>query len=814
MPHLWNMVSKMRILILIVVVFIHAQVGFGQVLTVLDFESKKPLDMVAIISQKNKLAVYTDSQGNVEIAAFKDSEKIDIRLFGYTTLSQSYSELSDRNFTVYLNPSLINLQQAVVSATRWSQNRQEIPARITTITKEERELLNPQTAADLLGISGEVFIQKSQQGGGSPMIRGFSTNRLLYTIDGVRMNTAIYRSGNLQNVISLDPFAIQSTEIFFGPGSIIYGSDAIGAVMSFQTLQPDFSETDKMQLSGGGNFRTSTANKEKTVHLHLKYGNKKWAGVSSISHYDFDDLRMGSNGPKEFLRPTFVERIDNQDVLVENPNPKIQIPSGYSQLNLMQKIRFSPNAKWDFTYAFHYSETSDYLRFDRLIRFRPNGQPRSAEWQYGPQKWMMNHLKISNSSSTKYFDKLNINLAYQAFEESRIDRNFNDPFRRNRKENVGAFSLNMDFLKNLGQSAKIFYGAEWVNNDITSTGLNENIDTGEIGQGPARYPDAIWNSYALYTTYQKKLSPQSLIQTGLRYNIFSLHSDFENNTEFYPLPYSTAKNENSALIANAGWVFTPTGSWMMHLNASTGFRAPNVDDIGKFFDAEPGTVMVPNPDLKPEYAYNLEFNISKVFENNAMIDITGYYTYLDNAIVRRDFTLNGRDSILYDGELSKVLALQNASFVQIIGIQAALEIKFSRFLTFNSKLNLQKGTEEMDDGNQSPSRHAPPTFGVTRLELTKKNWRLQLFSEYSGGFTFEQLPLEERGKPELYAQDNNGNPYSPSWATINIKGLYELNKFVSLSLGFENLTDVRFRTYSSGIAAPGRNFIISLMGNF
>lgn len=814
LPRLWNMVSKMRILILVVVVYLHAQVGFGQVLTVLDFESKKPLEMVAIISQKNKLAVYTDGQGNAEITAFKDFEKIELRLFGYTPLIQSFSELSDLNFMVYLNPSLINLQQAVVSATRWSQNRQEIPARITTITNEERDLLNPQTAADLLGISGEVFIQKSQQGGGSPMIRGFSTNRLLYSVDGVRMNSAIYRSGNLQNVISLDPFAIESTEIFFGPGSIIYGSDAIGAVMSFQTLQPEFSETDKMKLSGNANLRTTTANNEKTGHFHLKYGNKKWAGVSSITHYDFDDLRMGSNGPKEFLRPTFVERIDNQDVLVENSNPKIQVPSGYSQLNLMQKIRFSPNEKWDFTYAFHYSETSDYPRFDRLIRFRPNGQPRSAEWFYGPQKWMMNHLKISNSSPTKYFDSFHINLGYQVFEESRIDRNFNDPIRRNRAEKVGAFSANMDFLKNLSSSAKIFYGAEWVKNDVTSIGLDEDIDTGEIKQGPARYPNAIWNSYAVYTTYQKKITPQSLIQTGLRYNIFSLQSDFENNTAFYPLPYSTANNENSALIANAGWVFTPTGSWMMHLNASTGFRAPNVDDIGKFFDAEPGTVLVPNPDLKPEYAYNAEINVSKVFGEKAMIDITGYYTYLDNAIVRRNFTLNGLDSILYDGELSKVLALQNASFVQIIGLQAALEIKFSRLFTLNSKLNLQKGTEETDDGDQSPSRHAPPTFGVTRLEYSKNKWRLQLFSEYSGGFTFDQLPLEERGKPELYAQDDNGNPYSPPWATINMKGLYELNKFVSLSLGFENLTDVRFRTYSSGIAAPGRNFIISLMGNF
>src|SRR5690606_22275722 len=96
----------------------------------------------------------------------------------------------------------------------------------------------PQTAADMLAGSGEVFVQKSQLGGGSPMIRGFATNRLLYAVDGVRMNTAIFRAGNLQNVINLDPFATESVEVIFGPGSVMYGRDAIGGVMSFQTLMP------------------------------------------------------------------------------------------------------------------------------------------------------------------------------------------------------------------------------------------------------------------------------------------------------------------------------------------------------------------------------------------------------------------------------------------------------------------------------------------------------------------------------------------------------------------------------------------------
>jgi outer membrane cobalamin receptor len=104
------------------------------------------------------------------------------------------------------------LEEVVVAGSRWSQALNHVPSQIDVVSRKLIGQFQPQTAADLLGMSGKVFIQKSQQGGGSPMIRGFATNRLVYTVDGVRMNTAIFRSGNIQNVINLDPFATDRVE--------------------------------------------------------------------------------------------------------------------------------------------------------------------------------------------------------------------------------------------------------------------------------------------------------------------------------------------------------------------------------------------------------------------------------------------------------------------------------------------------------------------------------------------------------------------------------------------------------------------------
>ena len=803
----------MKKYLLAMIAILIAVIGFSQTLSIKDNESFAPLSYVTLYSAFPEISATSDENGLANISGFKESDKIEIRLLGYETKKLSYQDLENLNFKLFMNPSSISLNQFVVSAAKWKQPKRNIPSKISVISPKDVSFQNPQTAADMLGISGEVFIQKSQLGGGSPMVRGFSTNRLLYTIDGVRMNTAIFRSGNLQNVISLDPFAMESSEVFFGPGSIVYGSDAIGAVMSFQTLAHQFTIDDKSIINGSASTRYSSANNEKTGHFHLHYAQKKISLITSVTATEFGDQQMGSKGPSEYLRDYFVESKDGVDVIIQNSNKKLQTPTGYNQLNLMQKVMYMPNSKWSVAYRFHFSTTSDYARYDRLLRER-NGKPRSAEWYYGPQIWMMNNVEISNAANNILYDDLTIRLAQQQFIESRHDRNFNDVIRSNRKENVMAYSANFDFRKSLKNNSELFYGAESVINDVTSTGFDLNIETFSRIDAPSRYPDAIWQSYAVYALHHQDLGKRFLLQSGIRYNYFLIDADFSQNINFYPFPNQTANLANGALTESLGLIFHPNPRWQISLNGSTGFRAPNIDDLGKVFDSEPGAVVIPNPDLKAEYAYNIEFDVAKIFNEFIKIDVTGFYTYLDNALVRRDFTLNGLDSIVYAGELSQVQAIQNAANATVYGFNAGIEIKLPFHLSLSSKFNYQKGEEVLDDGTTSPSRQAAPWFGVTRLKFNKDKFTAQVFVTYNGQVSFENMPEEEKGKDYIYATDKNGNPYSPSWYTLNFKTQYDINKTFSVNLGLENITDQRYRPYSSGIVAPGRNLIISAKANF
>lgn len=785
--------------------------AFSQSITVRDEADFLPLEGL-MVSDENSNMAFTNSKGQVNIQKFSNSKEVTFHLLGYVSASMSYADLQKMDRDVMLQKDQLSLDEVVISANRWEQNKSEVPNKITSISKKDVVLQNPQTAADLLGFSNEVFIQKSQLGGGSPMIRGFSTNRILLTVDGVRMNTAIFRGGNLQNVISLDPFAIENTEVIFGPGSAIYGSDAIGGVMSFYTLEPALSTTDKVMVSGNAATRYSSANNEKTGHFDVNIGGKKWASVTSFTYSDFGDLRMGSNGPDDYLVPVYVSSVDSQDVVVNNPDPQVQTPTGYNQINMMQKIRFSPNEYWDFNYAFHYSTTSNYSRFDRHRRVR-NGHPRYAEWYYGPQEWMMNNLKVSHSKSNAIYDHVSLNMAYQQFEESRHSRNFGSTTLESNVEMVDAYSMNLDFEKGDEDPHRLFYGLEAVLNKVGSTGEERDIYTGATAPIATRYPDgASWSSYAAYLSYEYVPSEVWAWQAGVRYNAFAIDASFDDPS--YGLPFQDANLNNGALTGSIGAVYSPGDSWKIRANLSTGFRAPNIDDVGKLFESVDGAVIVPNPDLTAEYAYNAEVGIAKVFGNTVKVDATAYYTILENALVRRPYNFNGADSINFNGEMSQVLAIQNAAQSHVYGVQVGVEIKLPQGFSLESVYNWQDGEDELDDGSTAPARHVAPGFGSTHLRFAQSRVMLDLYTNYNAEMSYDDLAPSEQSKTEIYAKDDNGNPYCPSWYTLNFKGSYQINSHFQVTAGLENITDQRYLPYSSGVVAPGRNFILGLRANF
>jgi len=791
--------------------FFFSQLIEAQEYTILNRDTKEPIIEVAVYNKFKTKSVVSDFNGKVNLDVFQPNEVIYFKHIGFKQLNIKKWDIT--NSSVFLVAKAQGLDEIVISASKFEENKRDIPKKITSISAKTIAFSNPQTSADLLEASGNVFVQKSQLGGGSPVIRGFSTNRLLITVDGVRMNNAIFRGGNLQNVISIDPFSIQNTEVSLGAGSVIYGSDAIGGVMSFYTQKPQLSFTDSTYYKTQAVLRYASASQEKTAHLGFNYGFKKWAFITNASYTDFNDLRMGKHGPEDYLRSEFVVSNNGEDKIVTNNNPLVQKFSGYSQINVMQKARYEPKDNLSFDLGVFYTATSDNPRYDRLIRFRDENL-RSAEWFYGPQRWFMTNLNVTKlSSRSNLYDKIQATIAYQNFKESRIDRDFQAIIRNSKEETVNALSFNLDLEKSLSKKTKLFYGFEYVNNKIKSQAEEKNIQTNQSIAAVTRYPDgATWQSAAAYLSLKYKPNTKFVFQSGMRYNKVVSKADFTENNTFLNLPFNASKNDSQALTGTAGISWIPNRILLWKLNFSSAFRAPNIDDIGKVFDSEPGSVVVPNDNLKPEYAYGGELGLTLNFGDMVIFDTATYYTYLDNALVRRNSSLDGETQIIYNGDLSNVQSIQNASKSWIYGFEIGAKVNFSKAFSLTSQYNIVGGIDETD-GVETPVRHVAPSFGNTHLLFEKDKFKVDAFVNYNGELSFLDLAPSEKNKEFLYALDENGNPYSPSWYTLNFRTQYQLNSIATLTVAIENITDQRYRTYSSGIAAPGRNLITSLKFN-
>lgn len=783
-----------------------SSVLFAQKVIVVSQTTNEPISGVAVYNQDKTISTISDLDGVVILDSFSETDVITFKHLSFHIITTKKSELAN---ILKLVPNAQDLEEVVISASKFEQNKKEVPQKIVSIKSEDIIFQNPQTSADLLQNSGQVFVQKSQLGGGSPMIRGFSTNRLLISVDGVRMNNAIFRGGNLQNVISIDPFSVQNTEVILGAGSVIYGSDAIGGVMNFYTHKPQLSTTDSLQVKTNLLARYATANKEKTGHVDINLGFKKWAFYTSVSYTDFEDLKMGKYGPDDYLRPEYVITQNGIDQIVQNEDPRLQRFTGYHQVNLLQNIHYKADERLSFDLGLHYSTTSDYPRYDRLIRYR-DGQLRSAEWYYGPQRWFLGNFQLTKlSSHSSFYDKIKFTAAYQNFQESRIDRSFQSEIRRIREENVDAISANLDLEKSISERSKVFYGFEYIYNKVGSKGREVHIVDGTSMAAASRYPDgASWQSMAAYVSYKHKPNKQFTFQAGARYNHIVIKADLTENNRFYNFPFYEADINTGALTGTAGlsWEVNKIMQWK--LNATTAFRAPNIDDVGKVFDSEPGAVVVPNAHLKPEHAYGGELGLVLNFEDIVKLDLATYYTYLDNALVRRDFTIDGASEIIYDGELSKVQAIQNASKAWIYGFEAGMEINMSKQLQFTSQYSIVGGTEEDEAGEEVPVRHVAPAFGNAHLIWKNEQLKFDGYVNFNGELSNEDLSPSVA--EYLFAEDENGNPYAPSWYTLNLRSQYKVNTSTTLSATLENITNQRYRPYSSGITAPGMNLIVAL----
>lgn len=736
----------------------------------------------------------------------------------------------------------ISLDELVISASNFSEKKKNVAQKIDVITAKTIAATNAQNTGDLLINTGKIFVQKSQQGGSSPVLRGFEASRILIVVDGVRMNNAIYRSGHLQNVITSDQNSLSRVEVMYGPSSTIYGSDALGGTIHLITKAPVLSGTKNFLTKGTAFTRYSSANEEKTVHADASIGGKKFAWFQAYNFSDFGDMKMGSNYPDKYpnfgRRSQYIGQVNGIDSVLTNSDDRVQKFSGYKQWDITQKFLYKPNEHVSHSLNLQLSNTNNVPRYDRLQDIRNFGGTigttlRYAEWYYGPQKRLMGAYEL-NISKAGFFDEVKANVNYQDIEESRQTREYR---RRDRfdsqVEKVKVFGTTISARKLMGNN-ELAVGADIQLNDVKSRASRTNLNTSAITKLNTRYPDGknTMNNFGIYAQHTYKFSGKKLVlNDGLRLQYITLKSNVLDNS-FFNLPDTAVKQNNVAVTGNIGIVFMPQKSTTVKASVSSGFRAPNIDDLAKVFESNTAAkqVVLPNANLKPEYTYNIDLSVNQFITDKVSIELTGFYSLFRNAILKAPFKLNGQDSIIYNGVKSQVLASQNVNKANIYGFTAVLNAEITSGLVLSSTISYTKGSFKTDNTKSTsiyekqangtyalvnrnvstkPLDHVPPVMGKTSITYQHTKFNTELYLIYNGWKHLDQYNADGEDNAQYATADG-----MPAWLTTNWKAGINCTKNLQVQIGVENIFDRNYRYFASGFSAAGRNYFIALRANW
>ncbi|WP_372793480.1 TonB-dependent receptor plug domain-containing protein [Lutibacter sp.] len=814
----------MRVLYIVFLFFITVSATSQQV-KVLDRDSDFPIENVTIYNDANNKIVYTNKKGIADLTAFLNSDIISFNHLGYIEYEILKKELGIIEFVVYLSKNSEQLDEIVLSASKGKESRSRIAEQIDIISKEEIKRIAPQTSADLLANLPGIKVQKTQSGGGSPVLRGMEANRVLLVVDGVRMNNAIYRTGHLQNSITVSPNIIDRTEVIFGPSSVIYGSDALGGVIHYYTKTPKISNRSEINTSIYSRY--SSVNNEFTTEGNVELRNKKWASYTSISHSDFGELKMGKNRThgfadwgKVFNYSTNTNTFYSLNSVV-NLDSNIQKNTDYNQTDILQKIAIPLSEKSDLTVNFQYSTSSNINRFDNLATYSGD-KLKFAEWYYGPQNRLLLSSQLKIEPNKKWLQNGTLTAAYQNIKESRIDRKFSSLNRYYSYENLDVFSLNGDFFVPLTNSKDriLSYGFEVTHNEVDSEAFGRTLEVNEntiVGLGEkfieqSRYPDggSTYTSVASYVNYRQDISAKSTLNTGIRLTNTLLTAKWNDNT-FITLPDADISLNNSAITATIGYVYKPTINLQLNSIIASGFRSPNIDDVGKVREKN-GDVTVPNIYLKPEYAYSFETSVLKYFNNRkSHVGLNLYYTLLDNYITRDYFEINNSSTIIYNGEEGNVMANVNKNNAYIIG--STFSFKGNINVNWSTKASLTYTKGKAYDTNL-PLSSIPPLFGDIEISYNYKNlqaglnWKFNAKKSINDYNLVEGIDNEEQTPYNSLTDSYYGNP---SWNTFNFNSNYKINNSIKVFMNIDNIFDVHYKEFASAISSPGRNLSLSFL---
>jgi hemoglobin/transferrin/lactoferrin receptor protein len=661
----------------------------------------------------------------------------------------------------------------VVSAARHEQDRFDSPRAISVVTAEMLRRGNYRTVPEALNELPGVFVQETNYAGGSPIVRGLIGNQVLLLVDGVRLNDATYRLGPNQYLNTVDINSVERIEVIHGPGSVLYGSDALGGVINIITKSrvPGAGRAFEARLAGRG----ATADGSGVGRVEMSGGIGSLDVTGGFSLKSFSDL---TGGHATGLQPF----------------------TGYDERDGDVRLAFAVSPRQRFTASVQSVHQDDVPRTDMLRAGT------DLEYEWNPEIRTLGQVSYVLDRPGSFLDSLSLSASYQVQSE-RFNRitSAKPSVERQQDDDVRSTGVVAQFSSTAPWRQLFTYGAEYYHDAVASTRTDVTIQTGARKSEKGTFADgATYQSAALFVQDEVEVSTALSLVLGLRYNQFRLDADSRDASAGSVTVHSRPK----ALTGSAYAQYRLTPHVSVVGGAAQGFRAPNVDDSTIFGSSSAG-FEVPAPGLAPERSLNVEGGI-RVQHPAVIGDVRYFESWFDGLIQRQLATfrdlpfmdLNGNG--VRDPKEESVYQRQNLGSALIRGVEAQAQGPIARGWEWRANLGWCYGEDSVAG---DPLRRIPPLKGVVAVRWSSRRgaW-VEGYSILAG--------RQDRLAPGDLTDPRISRTGTPAFATVNLRGGLEVTRRVRVTLGAENLLDASYRLHGSGIDAPGRTLVVGAEWRF
>ncbi|MDP8222162.1 MAG: TonB-dependent receptor [Candidatus Lernaella stagnicola] len=647
------------------------------------------------------------------------------------------------------------LEEIVVTAERSQQDVADTARAVEIVT--EKQLLDSigRTVPESLRRAAGVSVQRTNLGGGAPFIRGLVGNQVLYLVDGVRVNNSTFRGGPNQYLSTIDPFFIERIELVRGPGSVLYGSDALGGTINVITKRrKDFG--DYFGLDGRLMQRATTAEKEVTSHLGFDSNISGLFGMSFSGNFrQFGDIDPGGSN-------------------------EVQTPSGYEEQDFAGNADFHMGDKvvWEFS--------AQHVNFDRV----PNYDPGNPKNRFEPQRRNLYYTRLSVIDLTPGLDNITAFTSYQEQTEGRERIKADDLDHEQRDlDRVDTAGAGLQLESAVGRWARFIYGGEFYHDMISSEReIRERFGPGVEDVDP-QFPDnSTFTTAAGYLEVRVTPWEWMKLVPGVRYSHFAPNAKLDD-----PNLGQVTIDEG---IGDVTWavhsLWKPHNAHGIILGVARGFRAPSLEELTKL-GSEDGRFDVPNPDLEPEtlIQYELGYRVSYPRLRGSFF---AYYSDIADLITRKPTTYNGQDFIGED----EVSRNENVGEAYIYGYEAQLSgIILKDLLHAGGAFAYTFGENKTDE---EPIRRIPPPTGnaYVRALWNSQNAWFEIASDFAG----KQERLSDADKKD----SRIGPEGTDGFAVMHLRSGFTVGQYFEITMAVENLFDEPYKYHGSGPLEAGRNF--------